>query len=304
MGRFKRSAELFKQAWIVLKSDPELVIFPILSFLATAAVMASFAIPILMSEELRHAFTQLVQSRSSHSHNGVTTISPSADAPTNQIVAYALMFSFYLVTSFVTIFFNAALLGAADRKFRGETGGLGAGIQVAMSRLPQIAAWTLVSAVVGTILRAIEQRVGIIGKIVVGFIGLAWAVGTYFAVPALVIEGVGPIDAIKRSASAIKRTWGEGLILAVGFGLVGFAITMFTISIIGIGVVAGILSESVVLGVAIGLIGLLSLFAWSLIASTLRSIVQMALYRYAIDGSVPTGFKSESLQLAFAPKKG
>jgi hypothetical protein len=300
----RRSAELLKQAWLVLKSDPELLVFPVLSFIATAAVLASFAAPILMSDELRHAFQQIVQSKGAHGHHVVATTTDGADGgPAGRITAFALMFAFYLVTSFVTIFFNAALLGAADRKFRGQTGTLGDGISVAMSRLPQIFGWALVSAIVGTIIRAIEERVGIVGRIVMGLIGFAWAVGTYFAVPALVVEGVGPIEAIKRSAGAIKKTWGEGLALAVGFGLAGFAMSMMGIGLIAVGVVAGILTESVVLGVALGLVGVLFMIAWSLVASTLRSIVQMALYRYAVDGVVPTGFSAESLKQAFAPKK-
>ena len=152
------------------------------------------------------------------------------------------MFAFYFATSFVTIFFNAALLGAADRKFRGESGGVRDGIAVAMTRLPQILGWTLVSAVIGTILRALEERVGLLGRIVIALVGVAWAIASYFVLPALVIDGLGPVAALKRSASVIKQTWGEGLVLATGFGIAGILVSLLTIGVIVVGVIVGVVA--------------------------------------------------------------
>ena len=42
---------------------------------------------------------------------------------------------------------------------------------------------------------------------------------TYFVVPVLVVEKLGPIDATKRSMSLMYRTWGEALVGKVGLGL-------------------------------------------------------------------------------------
>ena len=64
-GRIKRSAELFKQAWSVLKSEPGLVLFPILSGAALLVVVASFALPIVLSDELLGAFRQVMDSADS-----------------------------------------------------------------------------------------------------------------------------------------------------------------------------------------------------------------------------------------------
>ncbi len=299
-GKIKRSAELFKQAWGVLKGNPTLMVFPILSTAALLAVLVSFALPVILSPELRSGFTQLVESARASRH-GVEA-EPGAGSGTARALAIALMFAFYLVTSFVTIFFNAALLGAADRKFRGESAGVGDGIAVAMSRLPQIFAWSLVSAVVGTILRAIEERVGFLGRIVIALVGTAWAIATYFVVPALVIEGVGPVTALRRSVAAIRKTWGEGLVLAVGFGVVGFVVTLAAIVVTVGGVIVGAVAGSPALAIALGGLGLLSLMAWAVVASTLRSIVQVALYRYATDGVVPNGFDRMAMQAAFSKK--
>ncbi len=298
IGKIKRSAALFKQAWGVLRGDPALAVFPVISAAATLLVIASFAVPVLLSEELRGTFISLAQSRRAAT-SGATAEHASATAT---VVALALMFAFYLCTSFVTIFFNAALLGAADRKFRGQPTGVGVGISVALSRLPQILGWAVVSAIIGTILRALEERVGFLGRIAIMLVGTAWAIASYFVVPALVIEGVGPFAALKRSVAAIRKTWGEGLALAVGFGIMGFLITLLCLGIVATGLVLGIVAESVALAVAIASIGVLLLVVWAIVASTLRAIVQVALYRYAVDGVVPNGFDASAMQAAFARK--
>lgn len=300
-GKIKRSSELFKQAWVVLKSDPALMLFPILSIAATLAVVASFAVPVLLSDDLRAAFSDLSESSRASRHGEEAAEATSSGGA--QLTAVAIMFAFYFATSFVTIFFNAALLGAADRKFRGESGGVRDGIAVAMTRLPQILGWTLVSAVIGTILRALEERVGLLGRIVIALVGVAWAIASYFVLPALVIDGLGPVAALKRSASVIKQTWGEGLVLATGFGIAGILVSLLTIGVIVVGVIAGVVTQSIVVGVIIGGIGVLALIAWMIVASTLRSIVQVALYRFATDGVVPNGFDTAAMHAAFAAKK-
>ena len=53
-------------------------------------------------------------------------------------------------------------------------------------------------------LRMISERSGNLGRIVTSLVGLAWNLATYLVVPVLVIEGVGPVEAIKRSAGLLK----------------------------------------------------------------------------------------------------
>jgi hypothetical protein len=89
-------------------------------------------------------------------------------------------------------------------RFRGEAPTVKAGFRIAIGRLPQILAWSLFAAAVGTLLSAIEQRLGWVGKFVIRFIGLAWAVATYFVVPVLAVEGTEPIEAIRRSVGLLK----------------------------------------------------------------------------------------------------
>src|SRR5207247_81709 len=98
------------------------------------------------------------------------------------------------------------------------------GFRVAIQRLPQILAWSLLSAVVGLLLKVIENSHKRAGQIVSAILGTAWSVTTYFVVPVLCVERVGPFAAVKRSVQTLKDTWGEGIIGNGGMGLVNFII--------------------------------------------------------------------------------
>src|SRR4029077_15523716 len=92
------------------------------------------------------------------------------------------------------------------------------GLSGARARLPQILGWALLTATVGTILKQIENRVPLAGKIVVSLVGMAWAVVTFMVVPILAAEKLGPFAAVKRSAGLLRKTWGEALVGQVSLG--------------------------------------------------------------------------------------
>ena len=174
---------------------------------ATVAPASTFAVfitapipvvtPLTPDETLRNevttTMTQAEQANQSPSEEAAATNETGGDSgaviPEGwKITGYVYLFAFYFVTSFVVLFFNAALIAAANERFQGRPTGVGAGISIALKRLPQILGWTLVATTVNLVLRAIEERVGLVGKIIVGLIGVGWAIAIYFAVPAVVLE--------------------------------------------------------------------------------------------------------------------
>ena len=108
-------------------------------------------------------------------------------------------------------------------------------MQAASRRLPELLAWSLVSATVGLILKLIENANEKFGTFIASLLGGAWSVVTYFVVPVLVVEGVGPMTAIQRSWSVLTKTWGESI---GGHAGVGWALLPFWLLGIGVGVLA------------------------------------------------------------------
>jgi len=289
--RLGRGWELAGQSWQVLKRDKELVLFPMLSGIACLLVVASFLLPFLLVPEFGAGIkAALDQNRAGHQSAA-------------QIGYAAVLFAFYFVNYLVIVFFNTALVSCAIVRFKGGDPTLADGLRMAGRRLPQIVGWAALSATVGVILKMIEEKTDWVGRIVIGLIGTAWAVATYLAVPTLAVEGVGPIEALKRSAGLIRQTWGEGLAGNLGMGLIGLLISLPGVALILFGVIAATAAHAVVFGVLLMTAGVLALLAGSILVSTLKQIFIAGLYVYATEQRVPNGFSPELMRSAFGPKR-
>ncbi|MGL4550365.1 MAG: DUF6159 family protein, partial [Gemmataceae bacterium] len=150
-----RSWALALASWKVLYTDKKLIVFPILSGIACLLVLISFFVPLAL----------LV-------NNG--TIKVEADEQTYvPLWVYAFLFAFYFCTYFVIVFCNAALISCALMRFNGQEPTVAGGFGAAFARLPQIVAWSLVSATVGVLLKLVENAHEKAGEIIAAVLGTA-----------------------------------------------------------------------------------------------------------------------------------
>ena len=271
MQKIKDAFELLKLSWRLLMLDKELIIFPVLSLLVLGALLFSIAAPLYVSDQPSAMIDTIFQKLS------------NPDDP----VVLALGFLMYFVSFFVVVFFNAALVACVKIRLSGGDPTVMDGLRSSMKKLPQIFMWALFAATVGFIIDQISQRSKGIAKFLIGFVGFAWTIAIYFAVPVLVSENVSPIGVLKRSGSIIKNKWGEALFAQ--FGLTALYGAVFILGVVCF-IVGGILSNIIpVLGISIwvlagvGVVGSLFVFA------TLDSILKVTLYVYATSGTVPQG---------------
>jgi hypothetical protein len=283
-GKFARSWALMKASAGVLRSDKSLLLFPLLSGICTLLVAASFLIPVaVMVTGGAHAGEDFHERMSAGS--------------------YVLMFAFYLVQYFVIIFFQTALTGVALMHLRGEPTSVAAGFSLARSRLTNIIGYALIAATVGLLLRMVQERLGLIGRLVVGFLGLAWTVATFLVVPLIASEDVGPVDAVKRSVELLKRSWGENLIGNGGIGVVFGVIMLLAVLVAALLVGGAVATQSIVAIVLAAAIAIVGFVLLALVQSSLQGIYAAALYRYAESGEASTGFDQALLEQAFRSKK-
>ncbi|HUI48758.1 MAG TPA: DUF6159 family protein [Acidimicrobiia bacterium] len=275
MSRFQNSIALAKSSWQVLRDDKQLTLLPLLSMLSSLVLAVAVFLPI-----------GLIVRDGSGGYSG--------SAP----LVWLLGFVGAIAFTYVVVFFNAALVFAANQRFQGLPVTVGEAIQSARQRAHVLLPWAVVSATVSVVLRAIEQRGGIFGRIIGSLAGVAWSVVTFLVLPVLVFEGIGPIAAVKRSGELFKRTWGENIMTNAGIGLVGM-IAMFAGAIP--------LMLFLAIGGPIAVFGVVLFAVWfvavMLVSATLTGIFQTALYRYATGAPVP-GFEPDQLQGSFRPRRG
>jgi len=169
MSRMGRGFQLFRETFGILRKDREMLIFPILSGFVTLLVVATFLLPLFFSGILA----------------GVGT---SGSSP----LAYVLLFAFYVVSYFIVIYFNTALVGCALIRLDGRDPTFMDGIHAASARIGKILSWTLIAATVGLILQLIRgDGRGLLTTLASAILGAAWSLATFFVIPAILLLLVG-----------------------------------------------------------------------------------------------------------------
>jgi len=295
-GRLSRGWSMAKASFTVLKQYPKLAILPAMSgaiFLLVAGVILASLMPQL---GLAHDTTSSIWNWLGEGK------SPS-------IWFYVAGFAVVFVMTAMAIFFNVALIHCALRAHAGEQPSIRAGLAAAVSLLPQILGWALVTTTIGIVLNmitdALKDYLGFLGGLLGGLLELSWAVITYFVVPVLVTEKVGPITAVKRSAAILRSKWGESLAGEARIGLLGTLFFLLS-ALIFAGGAALVFSKSAMalagLGVILMTLGVLAAIVSMVIVQTLSTIFQSGVYIYATTGQVPPSLDRDLVEGAFQPK--
>ncbi len=276
MGRISNTIALAKVSWWVLRKDRELLVIPVLSFLASIAALTLIWLRTLSAVD-------------------ASGLAGKSEDPGAILLVVGVITA--MVLSIVSVFFNGALVAGAYERLSGGDPTVRSALGRAVSRLPGLLPWAILTGTVGLVLQAARERAGWLGRFVVNMVGMAWETATFLVVPAVVIDDHGAVSGLKASASLLKRTWGENIAARVGFGLLGFiAIIPAVVVVAAAGALGG---AALVLGilVAVPYVALLVV-----VLTALNAVFQTALYLYATTGVVPTGFADSSLQASFSTR--
>jgi hypothetical protein len=274
MSRIRRGWALTKKSWALLNSHRELIRFPLYGAVATvllAIVTLGPGLYLLDQDALGGAIPLLI------------------------IGVYVL--------SVVGIYFSVGLAAAANMIFSGQEATVADGLAVARSRFSQICGWAAISTAISLLMGLLENQGGIAGQIGARLIGMAWSLVTFLSVPVIAIEGTGPLETLKRTASIFRQKWGQQITgnLAIGAGVFLFA-TLPAIALIVAGI--AIWSSASFVGALLVVIGALVLAIALLISKALSGVFGVALYRYATEGEAVGGFTAEELESAVKVKGG
>jgi Family of unknown function (DUF6159) len=280
MGRMARGWQLTKQSWAIVRADRSLLVFPVI---AAVAGLVTAAITFGLGAGLIAA--------SSADWVGI---------PFFVIGAYLLVA--------LGIFCSVALSACAARALEGHDTTVAEGFAAARARGGAILAWAGVQLVVGALISALQAllREGagqLISSIVGGLANLAWTVATFFVIPTIALEGLGPRAALKRSTHVIRERWGEGVTgsAAVG-GIVFLAGILPGGALIALGIAVS--SASSALAVLLIVVGAIVVVVAVLLQTTIMAVFKVALFRFATEDRVLGGFGRTELETAFRPKRG
>jgi hypothetical protein len=286
MGRFSRSWDLVSESFAVLRADKQLLMFPVLSgvscLIVTLLMLAGGAA--ILQPRLGNLAALFARGH------------PDAFVRSPEMMA--AIFALYLVNYCVIIFFSVALVGVANSRFTGENWTFDQGLELAWKRKWVILQWAFIAATVGMVLRALSERAGFLGRIVVGMIGVAWNLACYFVVPVLAFEDLSPGAALYRSAELFQETWGEKVVGGFSLGVI-FFLMMIPGFLVWIGAINFAGSQGLLIG---GIFMAAYFLLLSVVSSAVQGIFNAALYRYACDQTAPPGFSQNLFRQAWSPR--
>lgn len=292
-SRFKTGLKLFTQSFRIMRSNPELLRYAAMSTLWTFAITA-----LLVAVILFDAFSNspILTYRYINSA-GETDFSVTW-------IGFLLGVGVTYIFTVVASFYGVALASHALGIFRGQPGHYRDHIKKAIKKLPAILVFSLITTIVGYILRVIEERFRLIGWIVAKLLGALWTVATSFVLPVIADSDDNGAKAISHSVKLFKEHWGETIIGRVAVGgavmvlYLGIGLPIFIGLAFGLTVAFGMIGALIAFGIYI--LGLVLLVIFSTLAD---SIITTSLYYYAQHGAVPPSYSPELLGEVFTEKK-
>ena len=273
MGRMGRGWALSKESWAIVKADRSLLVFPVIAGIGALIAVAVFG--------------------------GAGAGLYSTSAPLAIAIA---VIGLYVVIAF-SIFCNVALAACAARSLEGEDTRPSEGWAAARQRLGPVLGWALLQLIVGGLITALQaflrQGAGqLIGALVGGLANFAWTVATFFVIPVIAFEDLGPKAALSRSIGVLRQRWGEGVAGTFAIGAIVFLVAFLPgAALVALGIVLGGAGGAVliVLGAAVFLVG-------AVVQNTLMAVFKVAVYRFATEDRVLGRFQREQLEAAFQPR--
>ncbi len=257
MGLFDRlrmGLVLTRDSLGVLRHNPRLTLFPIVSGVAGLGFLALF---------LGVTF-------------GLTRLAAEGGAVVGLFLAYVGL-------TFISSLFAAGLVHQTREVFAGREPSMKAGLRAAWERKWPLFVWSVIAGTIGILINALETSDSRIGQIVGVLFGVAWTLLTFFIIPVIVFERTSIVDLFRESAATFKATYGETPVSMIGVQVVALVVAL-PFALPGIVLIQ---TSLVVVGVALIATGVILAF---IVSQTLQGVVKTTLYVYAEEGTKPAEF--------------
>lgn len=291
----QRSWKLLQSSIFVIRKHPKLFLFPFLIGGFTIVVAAFFMSPLIVTT-VKHPPFAPGYSTLITAHGIAMPRLPS------WVYGYCLLL--YPLSMFCATFCNVAFYSQILAALNGDKVSIRRGFQIAVGRIKTILVWSLFAGLVGALIREIESRLGFVGRIVTGLIGLSWSVACVFVIPVMIREPStgNAVKILSKSAGTIKRTWGESVFGYVGIGSLNLLVAVCAVVVAAVTFALAVALRNFWILLPVGALLFLGCVAYSCIASVARQVYLCAIYVFASEGIIPEPYNQELLDQAWKVK--
>jgi hypothetical protein len=308
MNKFQRSWQLFKSSLAVMRKDKQLLLFPILTTACTLLMGLLFLFPIAF-QPTGHGYASAAHWKAVGS---TLYYSDGANYGNNQVairsvkpLALVYFAVTYFISMFVATFFNVAFYQQILNALNGGAVSIGAGLRFAATKWKPILMWTLFAGLVGYLIKMLEARFGLVGRLVMRLVGTAWSIACVFVIPVLITseKSSNPLTVLKESALTLKNTWGESLIGYAGVSFGSAIVLLLSLVWLGAGIAISVSLQLYWVTALVIVAWIATMVLWAYVLSVASQIFRCALFLYASKGTLPAPYTDEMVTLAFKMKK-
>lgn len=267
--RIGQGWELAKVSLRIVRRRKRIVLFPVLGVLALATLLGTFL--------------------------GGTVLAlgiPLERLPSVLAATIALDLGLNLLLYFLLVLLNAGIAVFALELFDGRTPTLAGSLRRTLRGGRPLLAWALIAAVASTAIHVAQILVPTLGvPLAVG--GFLWTFFVPLVAPVVLLEGLGPVRAMRRSTTIRRSTWIEGVSGFVSVYVIFILLGLLAIMPPLVGYLIGGL-----LGLVVGLIpSVVYLVPLFFAGTTTKSVLVAVVYRYGTTGEIPAEFRGTALHV-------
>ena len=181
-----KSWQLLIQCLQFFSKNKDLLFFPIITL-----VLSILTISIILTSSLFE----------------IEKIIPFVKNYPHPVIIILFLLTLYFSFLCMIVYFNTGLIVCAVERLQGKQCSIADGLKLTARHWWPLLQWTIFSATIGFILNVLESSHKTIAEFISILLGFTWAIGTYFVIPIIVFENVGPFQAIKRGFTIFGRGW-------------------------------------------------------------------------------------------------
>jgi hypothetical protein len=284
---FTTSLALLKNSWHFLLKNKDLLWLPIVSLCGQVLIVAATTAFVVM--DVIH-----VVKRQSHPEIALNMI--------DHLISYYPVLSMLLgvvcflllvfLLNFVSLYCNTSLIVCAHQRLQGKVMTLSQALHATKKHMKKLLQWAFTAMLIHMLIRHLE-RVRFIGPLLALGASVAWALVTYFVLPIMIFQNIGPIDAIKSARTKFTRSWRR--VISVNGIIILFSVLLCA----GLYLIARVAPQatSSLFAVGIGIAALTFLFIITF-GAALQGVVKAAMYLSVFEDVTPTCFSDDVLQNA------
>jgi hypothetical protein len=207
-------------------------------------------------------------------------------ASISPLAAVALLVPAAVAVVCTSMFWSAAIVAAADDVADGRSPTVARAVRRAAARLGAVCGWAFYSLTVGVAIRLLGSLVGRFAAFLTYAGETAWSAATMLVLPAIVLDGASPQEAVRRSRERFGDTWDVRVAGQVGFDVVALLLASPALAFV---FAAALVDNGPLLGIAL-LACFASFIGAALLTSACLSVYRTMLHRALHGRPVPAAF--------------